>query len=646
MEKEKKKRKLTRTQFLLLASLIIYVATIGIDYTGRIDAYKFGWWDYLITTYENRPPNPDIILLTIDSNDTSEIGSWPWPRNKLASLIEFLEKADAKVVVFDFFFRKEIPTEDKDFFRAIKKHGRVVLAQPWNFTSGELEEPPESFKNFGIEMPLLYGHVAMTNEEVYRLLSLFILYPVYDKRKSLSENIDRLSFALLSVKHFRGWDKDAIRQINSGNRKFIALGALKIPVLSTGKDINGIASHMIINYSGPTDHFKKHNQSFATRNILSKKPDNEKLEKIRDAVKGKIVLIYNDSLDPNDLFRTPYTGRSSENDANSREKMPGGEVHAHEIATLLDERFISYDEITDYTIPLLFLLAGVVIFSGPIKWRLRIILFILICIPCPILSILMFKWFLILTSITTTFISLILLFFALIFYERKQFVTYFGQFVSTRLRDEILRDEKRAEVGTKEVEATIVFADIRGFSTLSEKMTPSEVTTMITEYHAEMNKIFEQNRGVILDYLGDAEMIGFGTVGEEKYHALLAIKSGLEMQDEIAGLRKKWGLVGGVVFEVGVGICTGRVAEGIVGSDSKKQLVSMGDTTNTAARIQALSKDLDSLVTISDSTYVQVKDDIESIPLKEMPLKGKTQKVMLHKVIKIKEEALEKLKIE
>lgn len=629
---EKKVRKISRSLFFAMAALVLYLVFMLLEGGSIFEDSKLNYWDWLITTFQKRVPDSHLVTITIGDGDRKVLGGWPCDHRKLAQIVDFLKDAGAKVIAFDFFFKKNSPG-DREFLKAIKDHGNVVIALPWNDEMQCLYDPPESFLNSGVKV----GHVAMTKKEVYRFLPVLIIDRVgFDNSKSLKDNFAVPSLALKAVLIYQNLNDEHMKlNINAGHPD-IVVDSLAIPVIPFKDDKNPVPSHMIINYSGPKGHFFENGREFNVSQILGE--GNEQYQKkLREKVHGNIVLIYN-TFDPNDTARTPFSMQSGS------DRTTGGEIHAQEISNLLDMKFIRYYRVIDTLVPLFFLVLGMLVFSRPLSWRVRLILFCAILIFWPVISILLFFNSRIVTALWPPITLLILLLIALLYYERRQFVALFGDFVSHRLKDQVLMDSSKGGVGTREVEATIVFADIRGFSTFSEKLSPGELTGKMTEYHHEMNKIFERNHGLILDYLGDAEMIGFGILGEDRYHPLRAIKSGLEMQIEIAKIRERWNLPGGQQFEVGVGICTGMVAEGIVGSEGvKKQLISMGDTTNTAARIQALSKDLDSLVTISESTYVKVKDDVVADPLKEMPLKGKTQKVMLYRIRSIKEEALKRL---
>lgn len=634
---EKKTKKISRGLFFIISAFVFYSFYILLDYCSIMTDYKMKYWDTLILFFQQRAPDPHIITITVSNEDREALGGWPCDHRMFAKVVNFLKDAGAKVIVFDFFFKQDSPG-DKEFLKAIKEHGKVVFALPWDDNQKCLDYGPEKFRQNGGE----FGHVAVVHQKVYRYFPLYIVDSfAYDSHKSLKDNDAIPALALKSVELYKDLNEDTMKFNGNHLSPLLLIDSLSIPMLPAINETTGFPDCMLINYCGPQDCFNKSEQQFRISVIINENKyyasDRERLKK---KANGNIVLIYN-TFDPNDRFGTPFSMKS---DDSEEERMPGGEIHAQEISNLLDCKFIRYYRFIDTLAPLFFLLLGVLVFSAPIQLKTRFILFGIILIPWPVISILLFVYARIVTAIWPPIVMLVLLLISLLYYERRQFITLFGDFVSHRLKDQVLMDASKGTVGTREVEATIVFADIRGFSTFSEKLSPGELTDKMTEYHTEMNRIFERNHGQILDYLGDAEMVGFGILGEDRYHPLRAIKSGLEMQIEIAKIRERWNLPGGQQFEVGVGICTGTVAEGIVGSEGvKKQLISMGDTTNTAARIQALSKDLDSLVTISESTYFKVKDDVIADPLKEMPLKGKTQKVMLYRVREIKEEALKRL---
>ena len=199
----------------------------------------------------------------------------------------------------------------------------------------------------------------------------------------------------------------------------------------------------------------------------------------------------------------------------------------------------------------------------------------------------------------------------------------------------MLQDVETQKLGGKEVEATVLFSDIRGYTNLSENLKPTEVMDLLNEYHTKMGKLFDKYNGRVFDYQGDAQMVVFGAVKKDENHALNAIKCGLDMQTALQELIDEWEVDSKSPFEVGIGICTGPVALGYVGSDKHKQLAAIGDTTNTSARLQGMSKKLDSPVTIIHKTYEYLEGlDLDFIceKLDPVSVKGKKEPLVVYRV--------------
>ncbi len=199
--------------------------------------------------------------------------------------------------------------------------------------------------------------------------------------------------------------------------------------------------------------------------------------------------------------------------------------------------------------------------------------------------------------------------------------------------EEAIASKTGAKVGGKKTELSILFSDIRGYTDLSERLDPVAVMDTLNEYHGAMGDIFSRNGGVIFDYQGDAQMVVFGLVEPStRNHAAFAAKTALEMQETLGGLREKWQKEGRNVFEIGVGICTGEVSLGVVGSAQRKQYAAIGDSTNVAARLQGMSKQLDSPVLVAESTYLKAQEYLEADKLEPVKLKGKSEPLQVYRV--------------
>jgi adenylate cyclase len=185
-----------------------------------------------------------------------------------------------------------------------------------------------------------------------------------------------------------------------------------------------------------------------------------------------------------------------------------------------------------------------------------------------------------------------------------------------------------AAPGGELAHVTVMFADIRGYIQMSEGMSSQEVMAVLNEYHAAMGKIFAETGGIVFTYIGDAQLVVYGLSEQSRVnHAASAIKAGVAMQEKMKEIREKLEKRGSYPFEVGVGICTGSLSVGVVGSAQLKQYTVIGDTVNVASRIQGMSRELNAPVLIHERTYLMARHCIEADRLRPVKLKGKKEAV-------------------
>jgi adenylate cyclase len=198
---------------------------------------------------------------------------------------------------------------------------------------------------------------------------------------------------------------------------------------------------------------------------------------------------------------------------------------------------------------------------------------------------------------------------------------------------EALLGQDGLKVGSEERVLTILFSDIRGYTDLSEGLAPVTVTEMLNTYHSAMGEVFERHGGIVFDYQGDAQMVVFGLVpASQPNHAAAACRAAAGMVLRLEELGATWKAQGRPVFETGIGICTGPVAIGVLGSAQRKQYAAIGDATNTAARMQGKSKELGSPILITQSTFEAAGEEIVATYLESVRVKGKKEPLQVYGV--------------
>lgn len=205
--------------------------------------------------------------------------------------------------------------------------------------------------------------------------------------------------------------------------------------------------------------------------------------------------------------------------------------------------------------------------------------------------------------------------------EREFIRDTFGRYVTQEVRDLILSQKIPLDGELRIV--TILFCDIRNFSTYSESRHPQEVIKKINEYFAEMTEAIHKNGGIVLEYLGDGIEAVFGAPSPVHNHSELAIKSALEMRNKLLSLNQHWERKNDIPLRHGIGIHTGEVVAGNVGPPSRISYKMIGDTVNLAARIQELTKTFESDVLISGETYLSVYNQFNTHHFGTVNVRGK-----------------------
>jgi class 3 adenylate cyclase len=222
--------------------------------------------------------------------------------------------------------------------------------------------------------------------------------------------------------------------------------------------------------------------------------------------------------------------------------------------------------------------------------------------------------------------------------ERDHVKEVFGRYIATQVSDKILHGE--ANLGGESRRVSILFSDIRNFTTMSEQMTPQQVVTFLNDYFSEMvDAVFEQN-GILDKFLGDGLMAIFGAFGDDHDHPRRAVLAALRMQSLLAKLNGERAMTGRPPIAIGIGIHTDEVILGNIGSRKRLEYTVVGDGVNTSSRLQGLNKEFGTTILISETTYDAVKDDFECRPMPDAQLRGKVRELKFFEVVSVRTSVL------
>ncbi len=359
--------------------------------------------------------------------------------------------------------------------------------------------------------------------------------------------------------------------------------------------------------------------------------DNETEIDKKTFLKDKIFVLGATAIAVFDLRVTPFD-----------ENFPGVETHANVIDNLLRKDFLYHSAEEDLQMPVAMLVLGTAL-SFSIAYAGALV-GLLLSLFCAIALAFIDRYFLfsqgIVVSIAFPLFQTLFTYMALTFYKylteersKKELRQTFSKYVSPQIVEEVLRDPKNLELGGRKEKITVFFSDVRGFTTISEKLTPLELSDLLNSYLTPMTDLVFQNKGTLDKYMGDAIMAFFGAPLHMEDHAKWACRCALQHLEKLEVLRKEYIAKGLPQIDIGIGLNTGECSVGNMGSQTVRNYTVMGDTVNLASRLEGINKEYGTKIIISEFTFAEVKDSFTARPIDRVRVKGKNQPVEIYELI-------------
>jgi adenylate cyclase len=216
--------------------------------------------------------------------------------------------------------------------------------------------------------------------------------------------------------------------------------------------------------------------------------------------------------------------------------------------------------------------------------------------------------------------------------EKREVKRLFGRYVSKDVYEELLAHPERAELGGKRREMTVLFSDIRGFTTITESGQPEDLVAQLNEYFSRMVEIVFRHHGTVDKFVGDMVMALFGAPLDDPAHAEHAAAAAVDMVRELGRLNAKWAAEGRTPLDLGIGLNSGEMIAGNIGSSSIMSYTVIGDNVNLGARLESLNKDYKTRIIISDSTRGRLTGTYDIRPLGTVTVKGRTRPVAIFEI--------------
>jgi adenylate cyclase len=569
-----------------------------------------------------------IVIVAIDDQSFASIPhKYPWPRTYHAKLVENLARAGAKTVLFDVEFTEESSTEpaqDDAFRNAVAKAKNVVLAGKM------IIEEREGFTMKGILHPIKkleevapFGITDSISDTDGFVRRYFLFTDDYEGRRYFSLGLA----ALIKYLNLKGDPSGYFKETRGGD--------FMLEDLYRVQKFDDFPSSLI-NYYGPAYSFK----TISYEQVVDE--SGLKLLMERNTFRDKIVLVGATVKALHDLFSTPFFSFEG-----NETLMPGVEIHANFIQMVLDQNFIRpVDSRLVYVITFIFamLVAFIIKKTKPI---VGILIPVLIGVAFFFANVFLFTNARIFMGMMAPIGGLGLAFMGCNAYqyfseskEKLYIRSVFKHYLAENVVDSVLKDSSALTFGGQRKQLTVLFSDIRSFTTYSENHTPEEVVGILGDYLTAMVEIVYKYGGMLDKFIGDAVMAVFGAPYYMEDHAEKACKTALEMVRTFNRLKEQWVQEGRDPFVgIGIGINTGEMIVGNLGSKQIFDYTVIGDPVNLGSRLEGVNKFYKPLqpIILSEFTKNELSDDLITRELDLVQVKGKERPIAIYELVGEKE---------
>ncbi len=629
---------------LTVAFLLLGIFRLDLTDPNFLTRIDFLWMDAKFRMRGYQKPGSEVVLVAMDEKTLQRLGSARvFQRHNFATLIDRLSEAHPKVIGFDMTFPEpdvSSTENDRKFADAISRAGNVVLGVYLQLKSNTADRTEPT---------------AMT-PELEQLVSDKRVFPAVNAGPGASGKLESMvqgkSLVLALPEYMRGAASFGFVNFHrdyEGGLRFqpqfieyegrfypsldVQLTKLYLDAPSTILDVESerSARMRIGNYVVETDPYGRYMLNFdgpgGWHHTVSM-VDVMDGKIAADDLKGKIVIIGSPAVGLTDVVTSPFDPT-----------LPAMELHANVIDNFLHRNFLHRTQVTKAADLGLIVLFGIIIggYVPRLNARRSVIftafLFVLFT-AFNIVAFIDFHWIL---SFVYPGLMLVVTGFTVISYkyfteelEKKRTKETFKYYLDQHVVEQVMNQPELLQLGGDKREISVLFSDIRGFTSFSEKMAPTEVVHFLNQYFEKMQGLIFQYQGTLDKLIGDAVMCFWGAPLPAEDHALRAVLTALEMTHAVEDLRSVLVLPGGGKFEIGIGVNSGQMVVGNMGSQMRKSYTVMGDNVNLGARLESLNKFYGTRILISEATYQACKHMVFCRELDTIQVKGKSQAVTIY----------------
>lgn len=609
----------------------------------------------------NKNPSDNVVLVVVDKKSIEKF-SWPWTKDFFSVIFDFLEnEAKAKVIIYNdlnFFPDTYNPEKDTVFYENLKRQKKLINSYVFLNSAKTIDVLPEKYlkmldsKSSQIKIqdrrtkkiPESYkGVIKLPKDFLYNVNNLAF--------SSITEDSDTIvryymPFIEMNNKFYPSLALSAY-SMYSGIKSYILYDdflcsyddckTLKMPIKSLKKKdyhtnvVCGVYS--LINWYKQKNIYYSHKMYSASDIIDSYYAILNGKEPLinPDEFKNKIVIVglNADGYVWEQISETPVMKKQADID-----------IQASFIDNMLSDSFKTQQKY-DYSI-LITIIFSLFILRGFVRLKDNLFLAFL-------LSLVYFSYY-IFEYINNVYIppaSPIIIIFSVVFLKKlfeiatndkksEMLNRVIGKYISKDVVKKLLVNPEKLHLGGVKAIVTVLFVDIRDFTSISEKLSAQEVTVFLNEYFSVIEPIIEKYHGIINKYIGDGVLAIFGEPIKDDMHALNALKCGMDIINGVKTLKEKLRKENKPDIDIGIGINTGEVFAGNIGTDERLEYTVIGDNVNLASRIEDCNQILKTQFLISSYTYEYIKNYVEVVKLSQVDIKGKSKPIDIYEVLKLK----------
>lgn len=547
---------------------------------------EWATYDVRFKVQGGRKPHPDIVIVAVDEKSLKELHQWPWPRSLHAALVKKLSIAPPKALAFDILFMEPFnldPAGDRALIEATRRHPWVVHSYFFD-GNGQLKLPFPALLNVCHRA----GYVNAFIDEEGVLRSAF--------PRTTVEGQELFLLSVEATGLYLGQDPATLLQ--------------KVPIDRRGR--------ILLNYVGKDYTFPYISYTDVLHDRVSP-----------EVFANKVVLVGASATGTFDHYPTPTSNF-----------MPGIEFHANVVDNLIHLNALRHSGLswTYLMIGLFGLLCGLVLarFSplGGAAWALFVALSY-----CALAQWLFTKRLLVLDiagplmTLGGGYVAVVIYRFFTEEREKRMVKSFFSQQVSGELLEVLMNDPTVLKKAGERREMTAFFSDVAGFTSISERLEPEELVELLNRYLTAMTDVIFEYDGYLDKYMGDGIMAFWNGLLKQPDHAERACRCALKSSHQLARLNQELEKRGLVPLSARIGVNTGIMAAGYMGSSQKKQYTIMGDNVNLASRLEGANKAFGTSIMISEFTYDLVQDRFEVRFLDKIRVPGKAKPVKTYELL-------------